>query len=109
LGTVDLYTPGFSVTDVDDEVYTIAPTESDDTTEDYSWADSTESDKDEVTTDSTANEIPLESLMTHIDLLAEQDGIAKGQYVYTDKTGRPITVVYVAGPSSLFKAYTAGE
>lgn len=59
------------------------------------------SDYDESYYDSHPIEVPLEQLQNYIQQLAEQDGTTKGRYVYTDKTGRNITVVYVAGPSAL--------
>lgn len=105
------------MTDDDDEFYKISTDESEDHTWSYYEDDVTDSTQDDVTdttqddvTEPTTNEIPLESLMAHIDQLAGQgNGTTKGQYVYTDKTGSSVTVVYVAGPSSSLAAYTDGE
>jgi len=98
LGTIDRYNPSFSLADDDDEVYTIDTTESDGTTEDNTW----EYYKDDVT-DSTTNEIPLETPAPHIDHLAGQDDTTKGQ------TGCSDSVVNVEGPSTSLAAFTDGE
>ncbi|XP_015364773.1 PREDICTED: uncharacterized protein LOC107162407 [Diuraphis noxia] len=95
LGTIDRFIPDFSVTDDDDKLYKVTSDETEDHTLSYY--------EDDDVTDTTTNKIPLESLAAHIDQLAGQ-GNTKGQFVYTDKTGNSITVVYVAGPSSSFAA-----
>lgn len=92
------------MTDDDDELYKVTSDE----TEDHTWSYY----EDDVVTDTTTNKkIPLKSLVAHVDQLAGQgnNGTTKGQYVYTDKTGNSITVVYVAGPSSSFAAHTAAD
>lgn len=89
------------MTDDDDELYKVTSDE----TEDHTWSYY----EDDDVADTTTNKIPLESLVAHIDQLAGNNGTTKGQYVYTDKTGNSITVVYVAGPSSSFAAHTAAD
>ncbi|XP_060839509.1 uncharacterized protein LOC132920829 [Rhopalosiphum padi] len=102
LGTIDQYLPEF--TDTDDQSYTTTPTESDEKTDDYIWDYHADDN-----TDATPNHIPLKKLVDHIELLAGQDGTTKGQYVYTDKAGRSVTIVYVAGLSSSLAAYIHAE
>ncbi|XP_026810996.1 uncharacterized protein LOC113552342 [Rhopalosiphum maidis] len=102
LGTIDRYLPEF--TDTDDQSFTTTPTESDEKTDDYIWDYHADDN-----TDATPKDIPLKKLVDHIELLAGQDGTIKGQYVYTDKTGRSVTIVYVAGLSSSLAAYIDAE
>jgi len=127
LGTIDRFIPIFTVTDDDDERHEITTDESEDHTWSYYEDAVTDTTQDDVTadttqdgvtadttqddvTESTTNEIPLESLVAHIDQLAGQgNGTTKGQFVYMNKTGSSITVLYVAGPSSSLAAYTAGD
>ncbi|XP_027837481.2 uncharacterized protein LOC114119936 isoform X2 [Aphis gossypii] len=98
LGTIDQYLP--ELTETDDESYTTTPTESDEETDDYTWyyhADNI--------TDATQSDITLKNLVAYIERIAGQDDTTKGHYVYTDKAGRSVTIVYVAGPSSSLAAY----
>ncbi|KAF0766253.1 Uncharacterized protein FWK35_00007565 [Aphis craccivora] len=98
LGTIDQYLPELAETD--DESYTTIPTESDEKTDDYTW----DYRVDDIA-DATQNDVTLKNLVAHIERISGQDDTTKGHYVYTDKTGRSITIVYVAGPSSSLAAY----
>ncbi|XP_025208987.1 uncharacterized protein LOC112604250 [Melanaphis sacchari] len=98
LGTIDRFLPDF--TETDDQSYTTTPTESDDYILDY-HAD--------YITNATPNDITLKNLVAHIERLARQIGTTKGHYLYTDRAGRSVTIVYVAGPSSSLAAYIDAE